>query len=174
MILVLVTQQFQVSCTRLAAQITSQLSCVTCMMSAVSPLTAPAPVCDVRPVSANGVITVTWGYTHTGGLEITEVIVQYGIHSSGPIDFQDIPNGNLTDPSQQTLVVSGLIAGKAYVFRVTASNNIGPASVDCLPVIHFVGELRCMCTRSTVHESCSLHVHSYTHPVMCVNKISLE
>ena len=113
-------------------------------MSAFCSLTAPAPVCDVRPVSANGVITVTWGYTHTGGLEITEVIVQYGIYSSGPIDFQDIPNGNLTDPSQETLVVSDLIAGRAYVFQVTASNDIGPASVDCLPVMHLVGELRCI------------------------------
>ena len=126
-------------------KITSQLSGVTCtcMMSTVSPLTVPAPVCDVRPVSANGVITVTWGYNHTGGLNITEVIVQYGIYSSGPIDFQDIPDGNLTDPSQLTLMVPNLIAGREYVFRVTASNDIGPASVDCLPVMHLVGELRC-------------------------------
>ena len=127
-------------------KIASQLSGVTCtcMMSAFSLRTVPAPACDVMPVSANGVITVTWGYTHTGGLEITEVIVQYGIYSSGPIDFQDIPDGNLTDLSQQTLVVSDLIAGRAYVFRVTASNDIGPASVDCPPVMHLVGELRCI------------------------------
>ena len=103
-------------------------------------LTVPAPVCDAAPVSDDGVIAVTWDYTHTGGLNLTEVIVQYGIYSADEIDFQDIPDGNLTDVDEVTLDVGGLVAGRAYVFQITATNDVGSATVQCPPVVHTVGK----------------------------------
>ena len=103
-------------------------------------LTVPAPVCDAAPVSANGVITVTWDYTHTGGLNLTEVIVQYGIYSDDEIEFQGIPDGNLTDVDEVTLDVEGLVAGRAYVFQITATNDVGSTTVQCPPVVHTVGK----------------------------------
>ena len=103
-------------------------------------LTVPAPVCDTAPDSDRGVITVAWDYTHTGGLNLTEVIVQYGIYSADEIDFQDIPDGNLTDVDETTLDVEGLVAGRAYVFQIIATNDVGSATVQCPPVRHTVGK----------------------------------
>ena len=78
------------------------------------------------------------------------MIVQNGIYSSEEIEFQDIPDGNLTDVDQMTLDVEGLIAGRVYVFQITASNDIGSAAVRCPPVIHTVGKPS---TKNLKHEA---------------------
>ena len=66
--------------------------------------------------------------------------MQYGVYSAEEIDFQDIPDGNLTDVDQMTLDVEGLLAGQAYVFQITATNDIGSVTVQCPPVVHLVGK----------------------------------
>ena len=78
------------------------------------------------------------------------MVVQYGIYSSEAIQFQKLPNGNLTGLNQTTFEVSpSLVAGEAYVFRVIASNVIGSASVNCLPVMVLIGELQASLNSST-------------------------
>ena len=98
--------------------------------------TVPAPLCSNIPTSEGGVINVTWSYIHTGGLNLTEVVVEYS--ESG--DFQDLQNGNLTDLSQTSLEVLNFTAGQTYSFQVTASNQMGSSSVLCPAVNHSVGK----------------------------------
>ena len=97
----------------------------------------PAPVCPTPPTSSGGVITVRWSYTHTGGVELTQVIVTA---TKGILSAElDIPNGNLTDPSQTYLNISTFMAGFLYTFSVTAYNELGSNSVECEPVRHQIG-----------------------------------
>ena len=104
----------------------------------VSLYTVPAPVCSSIPTSEGGVINVTWSYIHTGGFNLTEVVVEYS--ESG--DFQDLQNGNLTDLSQTSLEVLNFTAGRTYSFQVTASNQMGSSSVLCPAVNHSVGKYK--------------------------------
>ena len=97
----------------------------------------PAPVCPSVPTSSNGVITVRWSYTHTGGLELTQVIVTA---TKGNL-ATDVPNGNLTDPSQMYLNIDTFTAGFSYTFTVTAYNQLGSSTVQCNPVTHQMGKL---------------------------------
>ena len=100
--------------------------------------TVPALLCSNIPTSEDGVINVTWSYIHTGGLNLTEVVVEYS--ESG--DFQDLQNGNLTDLSQTSLEVLNFTAGQTYSFQVTASNQMGSNSVLCPAVNHSVGKYK--------------------------------
>ena len=100
--------------------------------------TVPAPLCSNIPTSEGGVINVTWSYIHTGGLNLTEVVVEYS--ESG--DFQDLQNGNQTDLSQTSLEVLNFTAGQTYSFQVTASNQMGSNSVLCPAVNHCVGKYK--------------------------------
>ena len=100
--------------------------------------TVPAPLCSNIPTSEGGVINVTWSYIHMGGLNLTEVVVEYS--ESG--DFQDLQNGNLTDLSQTSLEVLNFTAGQTYSFQVTASNQMGSNSVLCPAVNHSVGKYK--------------------------------
>ena len=103
-----------------------------------SPFSVPAPVCPSPPTSSGGVITVRWSYMHTGGLELTQVIVT--AHRGVQTNIQvDVPNGNLNDPSQTYLNISTFTAGFEYTFQVTAYNKLGSSSAQCGPVIHLIG-----------------------------------
>ena len=95
-------------------------------------------MCLSAPTSSNGVITVRWSYTHTGGLELTQVIVTTlkGIQSNIQLD---VPNGNLADLSQMSLDIATFTAGFEYTFSVTAYNQLGSSSVQCDPVTHRIG-----------------------------------
>ena len=105
----------------------------------------PAPVCPTAPTSSGGVITIRWNYTHTGGLELTRVIVTA---TKGSFT-SDVSNGNLTDPSQTYLNISTFTAGFSYIFTVTAYNQLGSSSVQCDSVRHLIGMCLfvsdCMC-----------------------------
>ena len=103
----------------------------------LSLFSVPAPVCPTPPTSSGGVITVRWSYTHTGGVELTQVIVTA---TKGILSTElDIPNGNLTDPSQTSLNISTFTAGFQYTFSVTAYNELGSSYVQCEPVRHQIG-----------------------------------
>ena len=97
----------------------------------------PAPVCPTLPTSSGGVITVRWNYIHTGGLELTQVIVTA---TKGILSTElEVPNGNLTDLSQTSLDISTFTAGFQYIFSVTAYNELGSSSVQCERVEHQIG-----------------------------------
>ena len=104
----------------------------------------PAPVCPTPPTSSGGVITVHWNYTHTGGLELTRVIVTAykGIQSNIQLD---VPDGNLTDLSQMSLNIATFTAGFQYTFQVTAYNQLGSSTAQCDPVIHLIGISMSVC-----------------------------
>ena len=97
-------------------------------------------MCPSAPTSSNGVITVRWSYTHTGGLELTQVIVTA---IKGVLTTElDVPNGNLTDLDQMYLNIDTFTAGFSYTFTVTAYNQLGSSSVQCNPVTHQIGMCR--------------------------------
>ena len=98
----------------------------------------PVPVCPTPPTSSNGVITVRWSYTHTGGLELIRVIVTAYMGTLANIQL-DVPNGNLTDLSQMSLDIATFIAGFQYTFQVTAYNKLGSSTAQCNPVMHLIG-----------------------------------
>ena len=104
----------------------------------------PAPVCPTPPISSGGVITVRWNYTHTGGLELTRVIVTAYMGTLANIQL-DVPNGNLTDLSQMSLDVATFTAGFRYTFSVTAYNQLGSSTAQCDPVIHLIGMSLSVC-----------------------------
>ena len=98
----------------------------------------PAPVCPSPPTSSGGVITVRWNYTHTGGLELTQVMVTAYMGTLANIQL-DVPNGNLTDLSQMSLDIATFTAGFQYTFQVTAYNQLGSNTAQCDPVMHLIG-----------------------------------
>ena len=99
-------------------------------------LTVPAPMCDLAPVSEGGVITVSWTYAHTGGLNLTQVQVQY----KEPTQDQYEGAETLGGLNETSVPFTGLEAGSTYLFEITAYNAYGSASVTCPPVIHEIGK----------------------------------
>ena len=97
--------------------------------------TVPALLCDL-PTSANGVITVTWSYIHTGGLPLINVSVT--LSSDGPESA--IGAISISDTNAESVEVPSLVTGFDYTFNVTAVNGIGQSSILCGPVVHRVGE----------------------------------
>ena len=109
-------------------------------------------MCPSAPTSSNGVITVRWNYTHTGGLDLTQVIVTA---TKGNL-ATDVPNGNLTDPSQTYIDIDTFTAGFSYTFSVTAYNQLGSNTTQCDPVTHQIGKLgyfNLICRLSQLHQS---------------------
>ena len=92
-------------------------------------------MCPTPPTSSGGVITVRWNYIHSGGLELTQVIVT----ATKGLLSTDVPNGNLTDPSQRFLDIDTFTAGFSYTFSVTASNQLGSNTTQCDPITHRIG-----------------------------------
>ena len=72
-------------------------------------------------------IIVQWEFVHTGGVAVTEILVEFRAGSSQV--YEVAPGGNLTnsEASETMLRISALefLAGVDYQFRVTATNVIG-------------------------------------------------
>ena len=72
-------------------------------------------------------IIVQWEFVHTGGVAVTEVLVEFRAGSSQV--YEVAPGGNLTDSeASETMLrisASEFLAGVDYQFRVTATNVIG-------------------------------------------------
>ena len=104
-------------------------------------------------------ITVRWSFTHTGGLELTQVMVTAykGVQSNIQLD---VPNGNLTDLSQMSLDIATLAAGFQYTFQVTAYNKLDRSTAQCDPVIHLIGMSLSVCGRQCM---CFSHLGAGTH-----------
>ena len=101
-------------------------------------LPVPAPRCIEQPASQNGVISIQWSYVHTGGLNLTQVLVQsFNADVNG---FELLENGNLTDLESSSFDAEGFTAGESYVFRILAFNDLGFGQADCPAVLHRIGE----------------------------------
>lgn len=92
------------------------------------------------PEFSIGGITARWSYIHTGGQDLTNVLVSYtfeeGAIESSPISVM------ITNPTITAINVPRLIAGTRYTLNITAVNNIGYSYVLCGPILLNIGRLR--------------------------------
>ena len=102
--------------------------------------TVPFPECHSAPVSMRGIITVSWTYVHTGGLNITRVMIEYKDLSNE--QFEGSKTVDETDLNDNSVPFSGFEAGSTYEFEITAYNGIGNANVACPPVLHEIGKYK--------------------------------
>lgn len=90
-------------------------------------------------MSANGFMSVTWNYTHTGGLPLTSVSVSY---------TKQVEGLNITHPTPLTVnevestsvVDQNLEAGFEYLFNITAMNDHDSSTILCGPTLHAYGK----------------------------------
>ena len=87
-------------------------------------------------MSANGDITVTWSYVHTGGLPLTNESVYYIFMEGSTINRVPV---NLQSINMHSATVSNLTTGFKYSFNVTAENSNGASSILCGPTLHVIG-----------------------------------
>ena len=87
-----------------------------------------------------GGITTRWSYIHTGGLDLTNVLVFYtfeeGSHDSNSVTVMNI------NPTINSINVPRLTAGIRYTFNITAVNDIGSSYILCGPILLSIGEFR--------------------------------
>ncbi len=107
--------------------------------SVCPPPAVPLPECSMAPSSADGVITVSWDYVHTGGLNLTSVQVLYQLSTEEA--YLGWLEGDVNCTSGCFLVVYNLTAGFSYVFVINASNDEGPGVEMCPEVSHTIGKL---------------------------------
>lgn len=105
----------------------------------------PEMKCETAPVSANGMIAITWRYVHTGGLNLSHTSVLYALNKPHP-QFQRLGDTSVLlagaeAGSSDSFVETGLAAGSSYIFKVVSSNAIGNSSVLCPPVQHHIGNI---------------------------------
>jgi len=89
--------------------------------AAVTPAGVPSAPSGVSGTGTGGTINIAWTVPSSdGGSAITDYIVEYSVDGSGT--WATFADGTSTTTSA---TVTGLIAGNAYEFRVTAKNIIG-------------------------------------------------
>jgi uncharacterized repeat protein (TIGR02543 family) len=89
--------------------------------TAVTPASAPSAPLGVAGSGTGGSSTITWSApSDNGGSAVTDYIVEYRVATSGT--WTTFTDGVSTTTSA---TVTGLSAGSAYEFRVTAKNLIG-------------------------------------------------
>jgi len=89
--------------------------------AAVTPAGVPSAPSGVSGTGTGGTINIAWTVPSSdGGSAITDYIVEYSVDGSGT--WATFADGTSTATSA---AVTGLIAGNAYEFRVTAKNIIG-------------------------------------------------
>ena len=97
--------------------------------------TVPALMCN-NPEFMEGGITASWSYIHTGGQDLTSLLVSYTFQE-GSVDSKPISvNTNLTITS---INVPRLKAGTRYTFNITAVNDIGYSDILCGPTLLNIG-----------------------------------
>ena len=94
-------------------------------------------------MSANGFMTVTWNYTHTGGLPLTNILVSYVKQLEGlniNININQSTSVTVNEVDATSVKVPNLEAGFGYIFNITAVNNYSSSSIFCGPTFHANGE----------------------------------
>ena len=93
-------------------------------------------------MSANGFMTVTWNYTHTGGLPLTNILVSYIKQLEGlNVNLSTLVSENEVDAT--SVEVPNLEAGFGYIFNITAVSNHSSSSIFCGPTLHVNGGCTC-------------------------------
>lgn len=91
-------------------------------------------------MSENGKIHVNWDYRHTGGLNLTEVSIQYGQEQVEDFQFLSVVSDSeerLQERKSTTAV--NFTAGYNYIFRISVSNTNGSDSTECPSILHTIG-----------------------------------
>jgi hypothetical protein len=114
----------------------------TATASSITPNAVPLPPTNIVATRGRGVVTVSWtAPVSNGGVRITDYRVQYS--TNGGVSWVTVRDGVST--STRT-VVSGLVMGRGYIFRVAAVGRSGagdfssasavvtPATVPAAPV----------------------------------------
>ena len=89
----------------------------------------------------NGAVRLQWDFVHTGGLNLSGVVVSY--RSGGSQDFRPVLGHEMrldAEGRPTSLDVRNLTAGETYVFMINASNEQGSAMDCCPPVTLSIGE----------------------------------
>ena len=119
----------------------------------------PSLMCNDPEFSMGG-ITARWSYIHTGGQDLTSVLVSYTLEEGG-IDSTPTSVMN-TDPTIESINVPRLKAGTRYTFNITAVNSIGSSYILCGPILLSIGEPIYACSKSL-----PLYTAKFTH-VTCI------
>lgn len=94
----------------------------------------------IDPEFSMGGITARWSYIHTGGQDLTSMLVSYTFEEGGrDSDPVSVMNTSLTINS---INVPRLIAGTRYTINITAVNDIGSSYVRCGPILLSIGKSR--------------------------------
>ena len=104
------------------------------------------------PQFIQGGITARWSYIHTGGQDLTSVLISYTLEEGGR-DSNPVSVMN-SDPTIDSINVPRLTAGTRYTFNITAVNEIGSSYVLCGPTLLNIGK-----TREGLHMINLLFVH---------------
>lgn len=88
--------------------------------------------CETEP--EKGGIKVSWSFTYTGGLPLTNILVDH------------LENGVPTDPTlvrtdDRTVLIPRLTAGTLYHPRITASTSFGSRTLDCPGITLDIGKI---------------------------------
>ena len=97
-------------------------------------------LCFVAPKSADGRVNITWDYSHTGGLNLTQLAIDYR-QKEAESTFQTAPKDNIiiSELEKKSFEILNITAGYTYTFRISATNNDGSTSMECPSVLHTVG-----------------------------------
>ena len=107
---------------------------------------APGLVCLEQPTVDDTVLVISWSYSYTGGLNITNIVVEYRNESSETFThLQYFTGGSGSSASGEMAVEDSSVSlplpvvGVNYFFRVTASNEEGSTTVACPSILLTTG-----------------------------------
>ena len=105
----------------------------------------PAPECTAVPEVADTRLVVMWSYTHTGGLPITAVDVEFQQDAANVrTSFSDVDSsmvdgsGEMVDEGEASIPLPQ--AGIRYRFYVTATNSEGASTTSCPDLLLTIGQ----------------------------------
>ncbi len=78
-------------------------------------------------------ITISWGYVHTGGLNLISVQVFYRVKMTE--EYLGWVEGDGSCTSICSVDVFNLTAGSVYVFSINASNEVGYMTAICPEIL---------------------------------------
>ena len=107
---------------------------------------APGLVCLEQPTVDDTELVISWSYSYTGGLNITDIVVEYRNESSESFThLQFFTGGSGSSASGEMAMENSSVSlplpevGVNYFFRVTASNEEGSTTVACPGILLTTG-----------------------------------
>ena len=92
--------------------------------AAITEPCVPYPPTSLQATAGNSSAVLTWsGPAYSGGPALTDYLIQYS--DDGGLSWVTFDDGSSTSTSA---TVTGLLSGRAYVFRIAASNGVGYGS----------------------------------------------